>query len=472
MYRGKCRAAVVAVKVPVREIDEDQLEEFKQEVQTMTSISHPRLAMFLGAYVPAQKGERLMILMELLSGDMETILKRDLIPRRLSLFQRIEWIAQAAEGLAWLHGANLIHRDLKPSNLLYHAPSRSVKVADFGLAGILGKGEVLEDGRMVGNPRYWAPEVIDRQPWTRATDVYAWGVTCVSFVTRGDVFEDYASPVDGSMRLEFLTDVLENGLRPELPTAEYLCPEPLRELLERCWSRDVAARPSFADILDSMERHVLVRCAIPDKTGAAVWVKEACNITGRPGLQKEVTWEQMQKLLFNSAQSKGVVDMNSDEGHRLALLLYRLWRNEWGPFGEEICTLVHFGRVLGFFPKDDQFGSGGGGWARRALHMCQQKWFWGDSNRMEVEQHLRLSKPGTFVIRFANEASFRLSIHLGGKDVQSFYIEHTYQSSEYKVPHAKGLENQVFTDLHELATAVGKTFNLEVHAPERSPFLW
>ncbi len=48
VFRGKCRGANVAVKVPSKDIEEDQLLEFKMEVNTMASISHPRLAMLLG----------------------------------------------------------------------------------------------------------------------------------------------------------------------------------------------------------------------------------------------------------------------------------------------------------------------------------------------------------------------------------------------------------------------------------------
>ncbi len=69
--------------------------------------------------------------------DMETLLVADRDVKKLSLFQRMEWAKQSAEGIAWLHGAGLLHRDIKPTNLLYHAASQSVKIADFGLAGAL-----------------------------------------------------------------------------------------------------------------------------------------------------------------------------------------------------------------------------------------------------------------------------------------------------------------------------------------------
>jgi hypothetical protein len=40
-------------------------------------------------------------------SDLETILYEDLHPKKLSLFQRMEWAKQSAEGLAWLHGGEM-----------------------------------------------------------------------------------------------------------------------------------------------------------------------------------------------------------------------------------------------------------------------------------------------------------------------------------------------------------------------------
>jgi serine/threonine protein kinase len=118
----------VAIKRPSKDIESDQLEEFQQEVATMTSVSHPRLAMFLGSAMPEKPGDSMLIVLELLSGDMDTLLQRDRKPKKLSLMQRMEWAMQAAEGIAWLHGAGMLHRDIKPSNMLYCATSKSVKV--------------------------------------------------------------------------------------------------------------------------------------------------------------------------------------------------------------------------------------------------------------------------------------------------------------------------------------------------------
>lgn len=74
--------------------------------------------MLLGTCLPEKPGDPIFIVIELLSGDMDTILSRDRVPKKLSLFQRMEWAMQAAEGLAWLHGAGLVHRDMKVTLLV------------------------------------------------------------------------------------------------------------------------------------------------------------------------------------------------------------------------------------------------------------------------------------------------------------------------------------------------------------------
>ena len=99
-------------QVPAK-VDADQLDEFRREVATMAAFSHPRLALLLGAALPDQAGGRLLIVIELLAGDMGSILERDRKLKRLSLVTRMTWAKQAAEGLAWLHGAGVVHRDMK-----------------------------------------------------------------------------------------------------------------------------------------------------------------------------------------------------------------------------------------------------------------------------------------------------------------------------------------------------------------------
>ena len=50
----------------------------------------------------------------------------------ISVARGVEYMRQAASGLAAAHRRGLVHRDVKPANLLLTSDGR-VKVADFGL---------------------------------------------------------------------------------------------------------------------------------------------------------------------------------------------------------------------------------------------------------------------------------------------------------------------------------------------------
>lgn len=82
----------------------------------------------------------------------------------------------AASGLGAIHRARLLHRDIKPANLLIDAEGNTL-LADFGLAKQVDASLDLTGGRIVGTPRFLAPEVIQGRPADIRSDLYALGAT-------------------------------------------------------------------------------------------------------------------------------------------------------------------------------------------------------------------------------------------------------------------------------------------------------
>ena len=103
---------------------------------------------------------------------------RDLIIERgqLSIEDTVNYAIQVTLALNHIAAAGIVHRDIKPANLLIDAEGNTL-LADFGLAKPVDATLDLTGGRIVGTPRFLAPEVIQGQPADVRSDLYALGAT-------------------------------------------------------------------------------------------------------------------------------------------------------------------------------------------------------------------------------------------------------------------------------------------------------
>lgn len=68
------------------------------------------------------------------------------MPQRLSSVpQRLQWVRDAAEGLHFLHPANVIHCDVEPRNFLLDA-ELSLRIADFSGSSLEGFASISMPG--------------------------------------------------------------------------------------------------------------------------------------------------------------------------------------------------------------------------------------------------------------------------------------------------------------------------------------
>ena len=138
-----------------------------------------------------------------------------------------------ADALAAVHAAGVVHRDLKPSNvmLLDELPV----VIDFGIAQGPDATRLTMTGMFMGTPGYLAPEVIEGQSSSEASDVHAWAAT-VAFAATGH-------PPFGSGGYEAIFYRIVNG-QPDLTGA----PASLLPLLTAALARDPGLRPLAAQL--------------------------------------------------------------------------------------------------------------------------------------------------------------------------------------------------------------------------------
>jgi hypothetical protein len=136
-----------------------------------------------------------------------------------------------AEALSAIHAAGVVHRDLKPGNVML-ADDRPI-VIDFGIAQTGDATRLTQTGLVMGTPGYLAPEVIEGQPSTSASDVHSWGAT-MAFAATG-------RPPFGGGSYETIFYRIVSG-RADLEGV----PGPLVPLISAALAREPAHRPSAA----------------------------------------------------------------------------------------------------------------------------------------------------------------------------------------------------------------------------------
>ncbi|XP_070784388.1 serine/threonine-protein kinase 17A [Enoplosus armatus] len=90
---------------------------------------------------------------------------------------------QILEGVSFLHQNNVVHLDLKPQNILLtsSSPLGDIKVVDFGLSRMVCSHRELRE--IMGTPEYVAPEILNYEPISTATDMWSIGVLAYVMLT-------------------------------------------------------------------------------------------------------------------------------------------------------------------------------------------------------------------------------------------------------------------------------------------------
>jgi serine/threonine-protein kinase len=168
----------------------DAVFRLEQEARALAALDHPGLLPVIDT--GTTETGRPFFVMPLLAG--ETVKQR--LARRgpLAPIEACGVMDDVLGALDAAHRAGVVHRDVKPANVFLTA-GRAV-LLDFGVAKILAApGRSTTEARIVGTPRYLAPEQILGGPVDARTDVYAAGLTLFGMIAgRGPFAAE--GPVD------------------------------------------------------------------------------------------------------------------------------------------------------------------------------------------------------------------------------------------------------------------------------------
>jgi predicted Ser/Thr protein kinase len=204
----------VALKIlPVQESGDPAFEQrFSREARALAKLNHPNI---VSVHDFGKSDRYYYFIMEYVDG---VNLRQMEQAQRLTPEQDIAIIPKLCDALQYAHDEGVVHRDIKPGNILIDKKGR-VKIADFGLAKLLGKNDgdahLTQSNVVMGTPHYMAPEQMSN-PLTvdHRADIYSLGVVFYEMLTGELPLGRFAPPsqkVQLDVRLdEVVLRTLEN----------------------------------------------------------------------------------------------------------------------------------------------------------------------------------------------------------------------------------------------------------------------
>jgi serine/threonine protein kinase len=185
VYKARQRQLdrLVAVKLLPPSVGEEPAfaERFTREAQALARLNHPNIVQ---VYDFGRTDEYFYFVMEYVDGVNLRALIRD---HKLDPEAALKIVPQICEALQFAHDEGIVHRDIKPENILVDKKGR-VKIADFGLAKLLGRAaddfSLTGTGQLMGTLGYMAPEQLQQaHKVDHRADIYSLGVVFYEMLT-------------------------------------------------------------------------------------------------------------------------------------------------------------------------------------------------------------------------------------------------------------------------------------------------
>ncbi|KAG9045165.1 hypothetical protein FS837_006933 [Tulasnella sp. UAMH 9824] len=238
--KGQGEGIMVAVKKLKLGTSKADLMKFKpafaRELTIWSQLKHRCVAELSGFWVDFPAGKAWLISPWALHGSV-----RDFVGSRdLSIPERISLVYDTADGLTYLHSQSVCHGDIKAANVLVNKERRAV-ICDLGLARLYDENFArLEStgSSSRGSLRWCSPELLNDQPRSLASDVYAWAWLVWEIMTG-------RLPYDETKADFAILAKIFGARRPEIDHNLQLneCAE-LTDLMKQCWETDPTTRPT------------------------------------------------------------------------------------------------------------------------------------------------------------------------------------------------------------------------------------
>lgn len=242
----RAMARTVAVKVLHREFagEAEPVQRFYREARAASRLNHPNI---LRPWMVGELDDGTpFLVMDLVDG--VTLGEELKAVGRMSVERVFRVGVQISSALEEAAEQGIVHRDLKPANVFLTSHGRRedvVKLADFGIAKVMGEGEdaaaqLTRTGDILGTPAYMSPEQALGKPVDHRSDLYALGALLYRMVTGKVPFKE------ATLMALLAAQVSKNAPAMAAAVPELSLPDGFETLVRSLMAKNPADRPQHA----------------------------------------------------------------------------------------------------------------------------------------------------------------------------------------------------------------------------------
>ncbi|CAB4441459.1 unnamed protein product [Rhizophagus irregularis] len=138
-----------------------------------------------------------------------------------------------------MHQKQMVHCDFHTGNILFKDTYYWITSNYISDMGSSGEVDNIDETKIYGVMPYVAPEVLRRSPYTKAADIYSFGMIMYFVATEKQPFANRAH--DGLLALDIC-----KGIRPEIN--ELIAPKCYIDLMKKCLDSNPINRPNVAEV--------------------------------------------------------------------------------------------------------------------------------------------------------------------------------------------------------------------------------
>jgi mitogen-activated protein kinase kinase kinase len=236
--------AVKQVEMPTNAKDDarkqSMIDALSREIALLRDLQHPNIVQYLAS---SKEDNCFNIFLEYVPGGSVAAMLNNYGPLKEPLVRN--FVRQILQGLAYLHGKNIIHRDIKGANVLVDNKG-GIKISDFGIskkveAGLLNSSAAHHRPSLQGSVFWMAPEVVKQTSYTLKADIWSLGCLVVEMLTGSHPYPDCS-------QLQAIFKIGTGGSAPQIPEK---CTSEAKTFLSQTFELDHNKRPTAEELLTS-----------------------------------------------------------------------------------------------------------------------------------------------------------------------------------------------------------------------------